>query len=703
MAVKRISAIEANVEKIVLGLAGAGLVGVLVYQFVGPHPLVAVGAGNAKKSVPVTEAWPVVENEAKRLRGLLEAVSAPVIPAPTTGDLAADFRKQIPLIPSAQHRPFVVASGDARSANPANPSAGLSDIYAMPAIPALTLPVAASFESTVDKREIDASPDVAKLMPSTMPFDKAGVTVETTFNGELLRIALEADPDGSGPIKPLPGIWWDATTAAMFVEATREEMLADGTWGKSTVLAPLAGRFSLKPQIDKGVIGRPALERLTEEAQQAESEVLRPEWYARPVFNGNPIGEEWKAPSEMVPAPNGDPDAPNIPGTRRELAEVQRRIAQLNKNMDQLKRVGPGGGGGGPGGGRGPGGGGGGRPTGGDNKAQIDRLQAQIDALTKRAKELEDILTKANQKPVKAATQTNAILLADPAVQMWVHDATVEQGKSYRYKMQLWISNPFFGRAGLAKEQEPLAMQPVLKGEYSSWSNPVSVDEGTLYFVTAATDAASNKSPTSRGAYATAEMYRFWWGYWRKATLTLDPGDKLIKTQTLPDFEKILAMAPMAAAPGGPAAPPLVDPAPAGGPGRRVGGGGAPAPTAPPVPANPADPNARPTLDLKSLPMVPLEIARDAFMLDVSTVPEATKSFQVYLRESNSQIVIRRPDVDSAEKRLKKVRESAAAGESLLAKAAGTEKDPEQPKPKPRPDETIPPPGGGGGGGGGGG
>ena len=383
MAVKRISAIEANVEKIVLGLAGAGLVGVLVYQFVGPHPMVVVGTGNAKKSVPVTEAWPVVEIEAKKLRGQLEAITAPVIPVPPTGDLAADFRKQIPLIPSAQHRPFVVANAEARSPNPDNPSTGLSDMYGVPTIPALTLPVAASFESTVDKSEIEASTDVAKLMPSTMPYDKAGVTVETTINGERLRAALEADPDGSGPIKPLPGIWWDATTAAMYVEATREEMLPDGTWGKSNVLAPLAGRFSLKPQLDKGVLGRPALEKLTDEAQQSESEILRPEWYARPVFNGNPIGEEWKAPSEMVAAPNADPDAPNIPKTRNKLAEVNRRISQLNKNMDQLKKVGPGGGG--PGGGRGPGGGGGGggggRPPGGDNKGQIDRLQAQIDAL----------------------------------------------------------------------------------------------------------------------------------------------------------------------------------------------------------------------------------------------------------------------------------------------------------------------------------
>ena len=652
MAVKRISVIEANIEKIVLGLAGAGLVGVLVYQFAGPQPLVTVGLGAAKKSVPVTEAWSLVDNEAMRLRGYLEAVEKPVIPVPTTGDLAAEFRKQIPMIPSAQHRSFVVASADARSANPANPGVGLSDMYAVPVIPALALPVAASFESTVDKSEIDASPEVAKLMPSAMPFDKAGVTVETTLNGELLRAALEADPDGAGPLKAVPGIWWDATTAAMYVEATREELHADGTWGKSTVLAPLAGRFSMKPKLDKGVLGRVELEQLTDEAQQAENEVLRPDWYARPVFNGNPIGEEWKAPSEMVAAPNADPNAPNIPKTR--------------------------------------------------NK-QIDRLQAQIDALTKLAKELEDILTKANQKPVKVAAQSDTMLLADPAVQMWVHDATVEQGKSYRYKMQLWISNPFFGRAGLAKEQDALAMQPVLKSAYSVWSNPVSVDEGTLYFVTAATDAANNKAPNNRGAYATAEMYKFWWGYWRKATLTLDPGDKLIKTQTLPDFEKIIALAPIAAVPGGPGAPPIIEPAPAGVPGRRPGGP-ANVPAAPPVPANPAGPAVKPTLDLKALPMIPIEIARDAFMLDVSTVPEATKSFQVYLRESNSQIVIRRPDVDSAEKRLKKVRESAAAGETLLAQAAGTEKDPEKPKPKPRPDaEPVPSPGGGGGGGGGGG
>ena len=46
--------------------------------------------------------------------------------------------------------------------------------------------------------------DLATILPAQQPFDKVGVSVEATFNGVALVDALAADPDGNGPIQPLP-------------------------------------------------------------------------------------------------------------------------------------------------------------------------------------------------------------------------------------------------------------------------------------------------------------------------------------------------------------------------------------------------------------------------------------------------------------------------------------------------------------------
>lgn len=67
-------------------------------------------------------------------------------------------------------------------------------------------------------------------------------------------------------------------------------------------------------------------------------------------------------------------------------------------------------------------------------------------------------------------------------------------------------------------------------GNWSTWTGDVPVDAQENFFITSA-------SPTTAlgGPRATVEMYKFYYGYPRRASVNLQPGDVLAGTARLPE------------------------------------------------------------------------------------------------------------------------------------------------------------------------
>ena len=72
-------------------------------------------------------------------------------------------------------------------------------------------------------------------------------------------------------------------------EFQRERRLADGSWGESTVVTPLPGQFSFRPEIAKGAdagLRDAAFNYLTDKSQQRQ--ILQPDFFATKRSNFSP-------------------------------------------------------------------------------------------------------------------------------------------------------------------------------------------------------------------------------------------------------------------------------------------------------------------------------------------------------------------------------------------------------------------------------
>ncbi len=100
----------------------------------------------------------------------------------------------------------------------------------------------------------------------------------------------------------------------------------------------------------------------------------------------------------------------------------------------------------------------------------------------------------------------------EPAV--WFHDDTVEAGKTYRYRMRVKLWNRYVGRKRALKDPEQ-AKPPVVVGEWSFPSEPVTVTPSTYFFFSGA------HAPDS----ASADVWKWRKGRWFKERFDVSVGD----------------------------------------------------------------------------------------------------------------------------------------------------------------------------------
>lgn len=701
MKLKGIKPIEQHVEKIVIGLTGLVGLGLLGYQFFSPSTF-KVG----QKDVTVAETFDQAAENALRAKSGMDAAeprfpAAPLLAKGDSGSMAVGMAARA----GTDNLRISLTPAPAFGTNAADRTVAAA-IFQLPVAAAPASVTAAAFRSTISPLEKLRQPALAKLLPAQQPFDKASISIEGLFSGAALREVLIADPDGdNGPLAPIPLGWWRDTANESLsmvriigVEVERETLrLPDGSTPPDAVLTRIdvmPGRTDGLKLWSESVKSLGDVSPLLDQLRAVEEDIERPAYLA------SIAGTEWKPPSELLAEADaeGQSNAKIVADLKRKLAEINTRIADIAQRAAaapgtdprapgaQRDRGGPpsgGGGGGGKGAGTRPP-----IPTPTDrkeptlSKAALERqLAARQQERARIVARLEKLGESAGDEPVAAAaTIAPPSLLENPEVKLFAHDLTVEPGAEYRYRMRVALNNPLYGR-NLQESQRTLADQPLIRGEWSTWSMPTAVDPDQLFFITSA-EQRSDISPMPK---ASAEMFVFYYGYYRSATASLEPGDALRGTAKLPelklaDMQKLEQMVkdgtlppPSADAPLAPPSSPREDRE-----GRPGGRGRAPndarpsdgeragSPMQPSSPDNAAaaswlDQAAKQTLDLKV----------DALFLDATPVAvgqqglagEDRTRFQALLQNRFGRITMHQPDIERATQAYKRVEASAKLGE----------------------------------------
>jgi hypothetical protein len=742
MKLKGISPLEQNVDRIILGVVLLVLVGAVALQFLGSGNMVKVGTAQPQ---PAAQAMVPVENEAKELVRRLDAASPKIPDAPkfTLADKLVIGAATPKLAKSPR------ALGPAPTISNVSKSQPVDATYGAMTVPAPTGVVTHVTQSTISPVELIRIPDLAKLVPSVQPFDKAAVSIEASFNGTALREELAKDPDGDGPMQPMPSTWWHDQVNGqnidlvdiVAVQVERETVKqADGTTpaqSVSTMLPVPPGRVAMLTEWNDSVHAVGDMPQMLERMRIAAEDIQRPKYYETIA------GPQWMPPTEAEALGGNLGKAGQINRLRNELGNLDKDITRVQGLYDKApapsskdKQPPPspqqsGGSKGGRGGPIGP------TPPGSTQKPEphgdkvaleqrLNALKAERDKVAKKLADLGEKVPGYDTAPGAAPAAAPAVLstLENPNVKIWTHDMTAEPGATYRYRIRVVLNNPLFGR-NLQQAQAALATNSLIEGPWSDWTEPREVDRPNYFFITAADEGNAGLSPLPS---ASAELFSFYYGYYRVANVHLEPGDPLVgMTQKLPDLklanmEKLKAaledpnqQQPQGGAPGAPPAPPM-PPGGEGGGGRRGlvppgrdERGKVPTPSAPGAPAAPTAPVGP---DWLSEPAKKeLALAVDAMFLDVTALPTTTTDIagaktrlEVMLRDASGNILVKMPDVDKSGDVYKRVLASSKDGETQgQVTAKPIEPPPAAPRaPAPRPAAPAPrPPGGGGGGGGG--
>jgi hypothetical protein len=128
-------------------------------------------------------------------------------------------------------------------------------------------------------------------------------------------------------------------------------------------------------------------------------------------------------------------------------------------------------------------------------------------------------LTPLSGRRVSSVSQREAIeLITNPATgepAVWFHDDTVEAGKTYRYRMRVKLWNRYVGRTRSMKDPEA-AKQPVVVGDWSFPSEPITVTPSTYFFV-------SGGRPADQSA--SVDVWKWRNGFWKKERFDVAVGD----------------------------------------------------------------------------------------------------------------------------------------------------------------------------------
>jgi len=512
MKLKGVNPIEQHIEKIVLLVVLILFLAVLSLQFVGRPNDVDVGS----RKVAPDQVFAVLEGQANQLQSQLSDLS-PALPEIQSVDLVARYNDAFE---SASGGSLALSSplGDgvavAVGTIVITPQANQGPIQGL-RVPATTKPIAASLWSTLDPYAVLAVPEYEQYVPEAQPFDFASVTIEAVFNGKDLESALLGNGDEQAAI---PRLFWSVSGLAILgFEVEREELMSDGTWGagESIETPPHTPRPMAVLGEDAGLLD---LTGLVTKAAGVVDEI------ARPMFPPTIAGEAWTPPSERTEMAD-DSESSKITRLTRQLDRSKGELDRLQNPQQQNQNT------------RGPKSAPGrdpGRlpiqpPTGDRNKNKIDRLEKKIKDIEDQLKELGvDVNDTGRSRQVRTSMTDVGSVLEEEAVELWAHDLGVKPGATYRYRSRVVVNNPLFRKSSELdpddEAQQALTLDPFARGSWSEWSEPVVVGASEYFFVTGAEDQGRFGAS---GPKATIELYKMFYGHYRRSTLSAMPGDEL--------------------------------------------------------------------------------------------------------------------------------------------------------------------------------
>jgi hypothetical protein len=653
MKLKGINPIEQHIEKAVVGVTGLVFLGVIAQQFLTQPNQVKVGSD----SLPPERAFEPVKRAADVLKGKMESGSPEL--HPDIEKSGADLKKQFDALVSGGIAPrkTIGAVGPSIALGGGGPIKASDALYATLSLPAPSAAIAASYWSTIASDEVKNSPVLASILPKEQPYDHAFVSVESSFSGKALIDSLLADPDGTGPIEPMPQGWWREGLEVVSVEVERQQGKSDGTWSDAGMVPPTLGRSLFITTWSDSVKSTSDMQTFVVQAKERSAEILRPAFYKT-------LGSRaWEPPSKMAAMSAAKIDVNELAQKQTKLETEKKKLedkkAELAKlpaaptretpaPRDQNPPTRPGE-----------------RPTQPtppqppketkeptNITAQRNRLNADIKSLEQEIAKLEsDIARLSAVQASDTAAGSGASLLSADTIRFWVHDATAQPGEKYRYRLRVGVNNPLFGRGALLKaEQKSEADASIVRGPWSEWSSPVEVDRSEYFFVTSVTPRSELGE-----ARVSVELFKFYLGYYRKQTAGMNIGDPLVGDIPLPK-----ALASTLSTTGQPAAP--VTPTPPGPGGREVP---PTPPTSGPTPGTSTTEPAAPVIDF----VVPdrIRVATSILLLDVAQVPgvSGNPAFAAILRDVNGSIDIKTADHRDQDSALyKRLDLSAKAGEA---------------------------------------
>lgn len=535
MKLKGISWIEANFEKAIVGVMLVVFLAVLVLQFV-LQSRVDVGG----QKLALRQAFQPALREAEALSARMNDTDPELPAVDRESDPVAALLAMFEGSPSASASVAPFGRGVSLSALEGQVQVA-GNVFAAFEPPAPAQPRAAAYRATLDPYAIDElREELSSLLPPEQPYDLPWVSVQSSVDTAALRSAFEADPDGpTGEIQSLPPDWWAEKQSVLAVEFERQELLRDGSWTSPEPVGLLPGDT---PAVDLAEV--PAnwreLDMLAIEAGRQEPVLLRASFY--PILEGEP----WTPPSEI--------ELPQDVGEREsEIRILERRLRAVRDNLESRRQALTGAATGnqptreGEAGGGGHGGGGG-----EDRPAQPDAgpssaLQARIAQLEAQETELLAELVAMGWQEDNAATTRDRDQAFDPerfaseqkasvgAIPFWRHDIAVGNGSTVRYRARVVMANPLFGRqASLSEDIKPMGEVAFVRSAWSEWSDPVEVGWSEYFFIEDAA-AGANLGGVVRGPTAQAELYRFYYGHWRRGTVSLQPGDRFVAEVDLPN------------------------------------------------------------------------------------------------------------------------------------------------------------------------
>jgi len=513
MKLKGVNPIAQHIEKAVLGLTVVIFLGIISMQFVTEPNKVAV---DSSRSVSPDQIYNELEAKANALQSQISDLT-PAYPDVQPVNLVERYNKAFEAssdetaqlasalgsgIDVASKLSIVITSGGGTDVGP---------IESMP-VPATSTPIASSTWGTLDPYAILQIPEYEEFVPAAQPFDFPSVSIEVDFSGTTLRDVLEGTEDFPG----VPRLFWVSTgMAVMGLDVQRQALQDDGSWSASESISTPPGTPLPTNAVSKND-GLVRLNNIIASAQEVASEVMRP------MFPPTISGPLWQPPSDSLGT-----ESSGLTETQR----AQRQLARLTVEVERLKNpprsttstT---------------------RSTGGksartsttsrDQRSSGGRTTSRSDINDQKIERLETQIENIQTTLERLGVETDLAAAASPDildqefVQLWAHDLGVAQGVTYRYRTRVVLNNPYFRKGPYLDEtndaQQALTIEPFAKGDWSDWSEPVAVGAKEFFFVTEASQPVIGEQlPQAR-----VELYSMYYGYYRRSSLTIAPGQPLL-------------------------------------------------------------------------------------------------------------------------------------------------------------------------------